>query len=342
MQGGSSDPLSSQGFNFATPFSPAQLQGSASNQGLKCELKKFDSLFNAKGERYLLRAGSKVELGPAQRDGAYESALVLTKFWNKEKEEEYTELEIRSPYMKAALKAVIPAYQDFNVEVKHIIIRDEPKCIFHFRRELQDFGSMLTDAVEAEHLLFLLKYMYEVLSAEIKCYYSFVEGSTTPPSIDFINLWMIFRPGDLIYIRTNHSDDISGGRVLKFESMSRCKCKIPWCSSSRWNICGQCIDYNGSDFGHSATYAHIKPYEGYLPLRDLIVVPLQYHPDQLLIREKLIARGKKFARLHGSHYRQYKGVAEVLGGNRNITFVGEEDEFPLQSTHVCPFIALTY
>jgi hypothetical protein len=55
-------------------------------------LKKFDSLFNTKGERYLLRAGSKVDLGPAQQDNAYESALVLTKFWSKEKEEEYAEL----------------------------------------------------------------------------------------------------------------------------------------------------------------------------------------------------------------------------------------------------------
>jgi hypothetical protein len=99
-------------------------------------------------------------------------------------------------------------------------------------------------------------------------------------------------------------------------------------------LCGQRIDYDGDDFGHAATHADIKPYEGYRPLRDLIVVPLQYHPDQLAIRESLIARGQKFVNLHGSYYRQYKGVAEVLGGSRNITFIGQEDEFPLQSTHV--------
>jgi hypothetical protein len=303
-------------------------------------LKKFDSLFNTKGERYLLRAGSKVDLGPAQQDNAYESALVLTKFWSKEKEEEYAELEIRSPHMKAALKAAVPTYRDFNVDVKHIIIRDEPQCIFHFRRELQEFGRSLINAVAAEHLLFLLKYMYDVLSPEIRAYYSFVEGPTTPPSIDFLNLWMVFRPGDLFYVKTNHSDDISRGRVLKFESMSRCKCKVPWCSRSSWSICGLHINYDGSDFGHTSTYAQIKPYEGYHSIRDLVVMPLQYHPDHLAIRESLIARGRKFAKLHGDHYRQYKGVAEVLGGNRDVTFAGEEDEFPLQSTHVSPWSAL--
>jgi hypothetical protein len=335
MQNGSSGPSSSQGFGFATPFTSHQLPQVASKQGLKCELKKFDSLFNAKGERYLLRGGSKVDLGPAQKDSAFESALVLTKFWNKEKEEQYTELEIRSPYMKAALKATVPEYEEFNVDSKHIIMRDEPKAIFHFRRELQEFGRGLTDAVAAEHLLFLLKYMYDVLSEEIRSYYAFVEGPIAPPSLDFLNLWMVFRPGDLIYVKTNHAD-ISRGRILKFESISRCKCKVPWCGESRWNVCGQRIDYDGDDFGHTPTYAQIKPYEGYRPLRDLVVVPLQYHPDQLAIRESLIARGQKFVNLHGSYYRQYKGVAEVLGGSRNITFVGQEDEFPLQSTHVSP------
>jgi hypothetical protein len=334
MASGSSARSNSQGFDFATPFSSQQLPQAESKQGLKCELKKFDCLFNSKGERYLLRAGSKVDLGPAQRDSAYESALVLTKFWNKEKEEEYTELEIRSPYMKAALKAAVPQYQDFNVDVKHIIIRDEPKPIFHFRRELQEFGGELTDAVAAGHLLFLLKYMYDVLSTEIRGYYDFVEGPTTP-SLDFLNLWMVFRYGDLIYVKTNHSK-ISRGRVLKFTWMSRCKCKFPWCKNARWTLYAERIDYNGDDFGHTPTNAYIEPYEGYRPLRDLIVVPLQYHPDQLAIRERLITRGQKFANLHGSHYRQYEGIAEILGGGRNSTFIGEEDEFPLQSTHVSP------
>jgi hypothetical protein len=144
---------------------------------------------------------------------------------------------------------------------------------------------------------------------------------------------MVFRPGDLIYVKANHAD-ASHGRVLRFESMSRCKCKLPWCRSSLWDLLGQRIDYDGDDFGHITTYAVIRPYEGYRPLRDLAVVPLQYHPDQLAIRDCLIARGKKFVNLHGSHYRQYKGVAKVLGRSRNITFAGEEDEFPLQSIHV--------
>lgn len=339
MQNKLSGSLSSQGFDFATPFSSYQLPQAASNQGLLCELKKFDSLFNAKEERYLLRAGSKVDLGPAQKDSASQSALVLTKFWNKEKEEQYIELEICSPYIKAALKAAVPEYKEFNVDSKHIIMQDKPKAIFHFRQELQEFGQELRDAVAAEHLLFLLKYMYNVLSAKIRGYYAFVEGPTAPPSLDFLNLWMVFRPGDLIYVKTNHAD-ISRGQILRFESMSRCKCKLPWCSLSYWSLCGQHIDYNGDNFGHIATYAQIKPYKGYRPLCDLVVVPLQYHPDQLSIRESLIACGKKFAKLHGSHYRQYKGMAEVLGGSRNVTFVGQEDKFPLQSTHISPWSAV--
>ena len=90
-----------------------------------------------------------------------------------------------------------------------------------------------------------------------------------------MNLWMVFRPGDYIYTKVGEIE-----RVLRFRSMTRCKCPRPWCEGSRWSIVAECIDYDGTDFGYSTTYCFIRQYDGFKPLRDLRVVPPSISPKQ--------------------------------------------------------------
>jgi hypothetical protein len=61
---------------------------------------------------------------------------------------------------------------------------------------------------------------------------------------------------------------------------------------------------------------------------------LQYHPNNKEIAAALIERRRKFINLRGVHYLGYDGVAEALSFSRNKTFLGEDDEFPLQSVPV--------
>ncbi|KAH0541618.1 hypothetical protein FGG08_003908 [Glutinoglossum americanum] len=303
-------------------------QGEEARGGLRCELKKFEARYNSKGERVVLNVGSRKALDPP-RDSAHDSAMVLTTFYNKEQEAEYTELEIQSPHIKAALKEVVPQYRDLNLRVKKIVLRDQPRCLFHYRNELQKYGSALQDPEASTHLLFALRYTYMTLQSEIHSYYNLIETTSIPPSIDFLNLWMVFRPGDYIYTRT---DDVD--RVLKFKDMSRCKCPIPWCISSKWTITADTIDYNGTDFGYTTARCYVRPYDGYKVLKDLRVMPLRYHPDPRPIISAAVRRGKKFIGLHGMHHRMYKGIAEVLAADRRTSLMGEEDEFPLRSIRI--------
>ncbi|KAK4248953.1 hypothetical protein C7999DRAFT_30642 [Corynascus novoguineensis] len=53
-----------------------------------------------------------------------------------QEDEDYTEVEIRSPHMKAALKAIIPEYRTAGINTRHIILRDETRPIFHYGDEL--------------------------------------------------------------------------------------------------------------------------------------------------------------------------------------------------------------
>ena len=293
--------------------------------GLKCELKTFESRYNWKGEKVLLSVGSRKNLD-APNHAAPDSALVLTKFYNQEKELHYTELEIRSPHLKKAFKEVVPEYKDLNVQTNSIILRDDVRYLFYYRTELQEYGRNLEDRTAIEHLMFALTYMYRSLESELHTYYNFVEAPFSLPSIDFANLWMVFRPGDCYYTKISEIE-----RVTKIRQISRSEQLF---GRFRWSIRGEAISFDGRNFGYTSSSVTIRPYEGLKPLMDLDAKPLNYHPDKKSIIERMVQRGKKYTSLHGTHHREYDGTAEALGATRKVTFEGEEDEFPLQSMTV--------
>lgn len=311
-------------FNFAT-VEPEEVED---NAGLKCELKTYEARYNSQGKRIILNVGTRKELDPPS-EKTHESALVLTRFYDKEKDLEYTELAINSPHIKAALRKVVSEYPGVNLQTKEIVIRDAQKCFFHYRKELQAYGSNLDNAVAIQHLLFALEYMYKTLQNELYSYYIFVETPSLAPSLDFPNLWMAFRPGDLIYTQTYNVK-----RVLRFKKMERCSCTLPWCPKSRWLLYAEFIDYDGTNFGFVNDLYYIYPYDNYKPFEELKVFPLRYHSNKEAIIEDMLARGRKFVSLHGVHHREYEGIAEALASSRRCSLLGEEDEFPLQSTLV--------
>ena len=321
------------GFNASYPLPKDTAdQGTPNEGGLKCELKTFESRYNWKGEKVIVSVGSRKNMF-APNHVAPDSALVLTRFYTTEAEVDHTELEIRSPHLKKAFKEVVPEYRNLDVQTKSIMLRDDVRYFFYYRTELQEYSRNLEDHTAIEHLTFALNYMYRTLESELHTYENFVEAPLTLPSIDFLNLWMVFRPGDYYY--TNFSGI---ERVTKIRQISRSELLIDvfkWkISGFKWTIHGEGISYDGRNFGYASSSVTIKPYDGCKPLINLIAKPLNYHPDKESIIARMVQRGKKYTSLHGIHHREYDGTAEVLGANRMFTSEGEEDEFLLQSTTV--------
>jgi hypothetical protein len=149
-----------------------------------------------------------------------------------------------------------------NFHVKKVMIKDQPRCIFHYRNELGDYGGTLRDPDAVRHLVFAVQFMYDRLQDEISGCYNLMESSHIEPGLAFVNLWMAFRPGDHIYTKMLNTE-----RVYRLLSMTRCECTIPHCRNSRWTLSLEHIDYDGSDFGYVKTTHYIDPYEGHTPLK---------------------------------------------------------------------------
>lgn len=293
--------------------------------GQKCELKSFESRYNYKGEKILLSAGAKKYLDRPQHK-SFESALVLTRFYNKDNELERTELQIRSPYLIHAFEQIVPEFKDLRAQKNEITLRDGINYFFYYRTELQDYGFNSGDARTGEHILFALTYMYKALESELQTYYYCVEAAGSNPRIDFWNVWMIFRPGKYMYVKAAEIE-----RVYKIVSVTKTENIF---GQKQWSLTGSSIEYDGKIFGYCNTFRSIRFYEGFQQVIDLSIKPLDYHPDRDSIIRRIEQRGRRFVALHGIRHRAYDGTADVLAPDRLNGIGGEEDEFPLQATKV--------
>ncbi|RYP04766.1 hypothetical protein DL765_010066 [Monosporascus sp. GIB2] len=308
----SADALEAPGsLNWDIPFSnqptiPKTLEGS----GVNCEVKRFDCLYNADGEIITVSAGQSIK---AKNKSQYEeSALVFTRFWSRSDEVQSTSLEVKSPYMKAAMKATIPEYKSFDIRIKHITIYNQPRCLFHYREELTAYGSVLEtqDPQAAEHVHFLLQYMWEELTVQTVDFFVGVEMASEGkrPSLECSNLWMAFRPGDLVYVRKDTTSATQHDRLFRFGSMSQNY-------DGSWGMGGWYRRYSNGRVSSAPFNYRVSQYSGHRALQDLPAVSLRYHSDAVAIKERLTARGRKYASLQRRKLLRYDGVAQLAKEN---------------------------
>jgi hypothetical protein len=316
--------------DFATPavFSDAKRspdEDEDPTRGLRLDVKMYEARYNWENKRIKLNAGTK-RTAWVPPDEDQESALSVARYYDHDKELEFTEMEVRSPHIRRALREVVKKYPRMTFDTGKIIIRNEPRCIFHFRNELREYGMNLTDVVAAEHLMFFLNYMYNSLTREMTSFYTFMESPVAAPGIEFEFLWMAFKPGELI-VQTRK--DVH--QILRVKSVDKI--------FLAWQVNSETIVYDGESFGFTTYSIRIPRYEGYKPLMDLRVCPLSYHPTGETIRNSLITRGHKYVDLKDVSHRKYSGTVRSLSPYRVRGHYGEEDDYTIHSLTVsCSFI----
>lgn len=318
---------------------PMPIQEEDDPAGLLCEFTAYEARYNSRGDRFRMHVGSKKKI-KASRSKDHDSALVLTRYYDRQGELERTDLAIRSPHIKKALREVVKQYPKVNLYASQIVITCPPKCLFHYRVELRNYLAQLEDNTAIEHLELILQYMTEVLRDQIFNYFIAVEAVLDPlsagpkiysqPGLEFQDLWMAFRPGCHVYMNFGGID-----RAFRFKSMKRCNCPKPDCNDSNWQIEVEEILYDGKNFGYDERLFRINPYEGHMPFEKLNIFPLEYHPKKKEVIYTMVERGKRFVALRDVHHRVYEGVAEGLSPFRLKTLGRELDYFPLRSMLVC-------
>ncbi|KAG5657336.1 hypothetical protein KAF25_005900 [Fusarium avenaceum] len=301
-------------FDWMVPLQPQPLHPiDLGGGGAACETKRFDSFYNSSGDRVLLPSGQKYN---SKTPPANESAITVINYWDKEQNLEKTVLEIKSPFMKAALKAVVPEYANFNIDVKNVSITGEPHCLFHYRDELMNYGRMMWESQNLEaanHIQHLITHMWEVFKAEIILFNALERLADSEPALEHKYLWMIFRPGELVYVRDDEP------WAFRFDRMTK--------SGKSRAVYGVDIDYNDANFGSTTISAPIDHYEGLKALKELKITAFGTLPkeEKQSKREMLIARGRKFVGIHGKRHLWFEESPSKSSGQMKSRIMADQD-----------------
>lgn len=166
------------------------------------------------------------------------------------------------------------------------------------RKERKKNQKRLDD--KRKHLKVLIKYIDKDFH-DIK---NTLEPMLQSGLITFELLWALWKPGTLVYSPTYGSPDTP--RIFKVDVAEK------HCSMMKgefYFIEAKYFEYDGKRFGYGNVGEEIAEFKGARKITSLPCYPLKYHKEEEAIREKLVARGKKFVTLAGVHFKAYSGMA---------------------------------
>jgi hypothetical protein len=325
FDGTNSSEFSVEDYDPLRVLDPAR--GFEESEGQECEIHMYQVRYDTRGERVSLQTGSRTEF-LWQNEPSHEAALVLTRFYTPLKVLESTRLAVQSPYMKRALREVVGRYPGLNINsTGPIYMFEEPRCLFHYQDDLEEYAISTGDEDLERHVKFCLNYMSKILRAEISAYNSMMQNEAIKPGLEHRLLWMVFKPGDLLYFHAEGNDIIV--RLKEFQLLKRKN--IP----DVWTAVAEYIGCKADTLGFDTHYITIRNYDGYKALTELETFPLYYHTKKEEIREALIRRGRKYISLCGIHYKLYKG--SISCSSKLLVPPGEQ--IRPQTKTVCRFLS---
>ena len=313
---------------FDDPESPVdELQASqqSDRKGLKCDVKEHEAKFNAmKGERKL-----KVVTAKEEEEEVREYAMESFKYFDRDGDLEKRTMEIFSSHIVQALQSVIKEYPGVNFQGPHLSVSGFVEMIFHYRNELQAYIAQQEDDVALLHIGLAIRFMERELRGCLKRYRAVVENATTTPTIEYNDIWMVFRPGSLVFTGKKERR-----RIMKLVSTKQEKLGIFGIGKPRWHIKCKYVTHDGDEFGYREDTIYITPYEGSKEICKLTIYPLDYHESKEELCAELVERGRLFSELSGIHYKSYYGIVSAVAHEKVLDNCSYVHYYPLEAMMV--------
>lgn len=287
----------------------------------KCAIKAYEARYDLKGERELVALDAeKADKEDADSDDEKKKyALCSYKWYTRGGELESASVEIMSPHIIVALQKVINEYPDEHFWSESVTIDGPYKPIFHYRDELAAYIANTEDEETKSHIQLLLTFCEKENRRAINEYEANVVRAIETPSIRWSNLWMIYKPGDLLF--TGAGSSLMCMEIVdSHERGGNCPAYV---------VTGKKFTHDGESFGYQEVQVAQGPYKGMKALAKLRSVPEEYYDQAEKAKSLLTTRGEKFRDLKGSHYRSYAGTVSALSTVRDWNSWGEYKEEPM-------------
>ncbi|GJN79242.1 hypothetical protein PLIIFM63780_002755 [Purpureocillium lilacinum] len=185
--------------------------------------------------------------------------------------------------------------EDFRTHLKHL---RKAEAAGDDKKERQKNRARLE--CKMEHLRTLIRYLDKDYAKVKESLYPMLESGV----ITFDLLWALWKPNTIVYgTAYGNTEDPRAFKVgMAYRQTSLMRGEF-------YLVEGKYLDFDGKRFGYGSVTQDIPEFQGACKITSLPCFPLKYHKDEALIREKLIARGRKFVALDGVHFKSYSGIA---------------------------------
>lgn len=266
---------------------------------MRAELKYLDRKHTDKGQAYY--AETVEEDVPEQVDWWSKFALCMVRHFDNSNERVLKVcLQINSQHLKDILKELIGHFPGVSFNTKDVSIQKPYRVLYHHRTELEAAAEELEEGTEAaEHMSLLLDWIDEEFGETIEESDNLREQGL----MSYQHLWTIFRPGTTIYAPV-----FGQPRAFMLNSYQYVCGEMPGLQlTCTFN------DFDGEDFGSRNTSRLIAAFPGAERIAQLSAFPMEFHSDPDAIKAQIIERGRRWEKLAGMHFCNYKGVALEYG-----------------------------
>jgi len=209
-------------------------------------------------------------------------------------------IRIQSPYI---ISAITPLMEDIGMPVgdKVTVFYRAPFAELYFSHaKIMDLAqSKGHSSSEGQHLEVLIDVMNEI----------FAESGPqaarlhADKMVTCTSLWTIFPKGMLVWARINDQD-----RIFEVVEMQEGIHIHQGSHNGHWTMTCRYLQFDGTEFGWTATKLRIPEFHGAQKIVDLPVYPLGFHADPNL-EKRLLKRGERVVAFQDTSYQEYDGVA---------------------------------
>ncbi|KAH7019824.1 P-loop containing nucleoside triphosphate hydrolase protein [Ilyonectria destructans] len=150
-----------------------------------------------------------------------------------------------------------------------------------------------------------LEILRQILTKQLKEVSKAFEVSTETACVNFDQVPIAFIPGEIIL---NKKDGVISAALLKEVERVTSDDKKDACYRFRVNQ----LDWDGINCGVRESTFQMEEFKGTLPLADMDILPLRCHPHREIVKDRLIARGRKFEKLRRQHFMTYNAEGREM------------------------------
>jgi hypothetical protein len=293
--------MSFHSYNISTDSADANT--TSSNRVLRTEFIDFTEWhFNSRDNPEIILTPDQFQ---AKKDpGKYEDyALLLRRKRQWKKGGEYlhisTWLEVRDEILHNALRKVLAPIKYLGLNSTPLIINQPFRELFWFREEINQYKERnCKDSDEEKSYGLLLDFMAKHLDQPTKIY----DRVISTKIVEYEHLWMIFRPGSLAISVENGL--LQAFLVRSFRDAVEVTPKEPAAiRCSVWSC-------DSEAFGPSGVSVTLEEFSGSRKILELPVYPFAFlpEPDQEVLLQRLVQKGRKWKSLINLCHKYYKGV----------------------------------